>query len=273
MYDLKKILLLTFDLEEFDVPFEYGIRIDEDEMYGISCMGLKRILRLLQKHGIKSTFFTTVNFAKRYPEMIKRLLKKHEIALQGYSHAHDYQKMPKMEALKWLKKSKQFFEELGVDIIGFRAPRLIPPLYSVLKKIGFEYDNSLHPTYVPGRYNNLLKPRKPFVVNSLKIIPISTTPFFRLPFSWVWFRNIDLMYSKISTRFCLINQNFINVYFHPWEFVDLHDYEFSKKLSWLFKRNTGREFEKKLEKYILWCLKINLVPMTIRDSLGLIFKD
>ncbi len=40
------------------------------------------ILELLNKHGISATFFTTANFAKNYPKLVKDISKKHEIACQ-----------------------------------------------------------------------------------------------------------------------------------------------------------------------------------------------
>jgi len=40
-----KSILLTFDLEEFDLPLEFNQDIDEDEMYEISGRGLFNVLK------------------------------------------------------------------------------------------------------------------------------------------------------------------------------------------------------------------------------------
>ena len=97
---MKKILL-TFDLEEFDLPKEFNINLSEDQMYKISLRGLNKIQELLKKHNLTATFFTTANFAKKYPKTIKQLSKdNHEIASHGYSHSQQL-------TLKNLKEAKE----------------------------------------------------------------------------------------------------------------------------------------------------------------------
>jgi hypothetical protein len=58
------MVLLSFDIEEFDMPFEYGKEISFDEQIRISTEGCHTILDLLSKHGLKATFFSTVIFAQ-----------------------------------------------------------------------------------------------------------------------------------------------------------------------------------------------------------------
>jgi hypothetical protein len=45
-----------------------------------------------------------------------------------------------------------------------------------IEKAGYEYNSSMNPTYIPGRYNNLSKPRTAYYTNKLLNIPISVTP-------------------------------------------------------------------------------------------------
>ena len=97
--------------------------------------------------------------------------------------------------------------------------------YEIIKKAGFEYDSSLHPTWVLGFYFNLFAKRKPYVEKGLKIIPITVVPFFRIPISWFWFNLYPLWLTKIFTKFCLIGQNEINIFFHGWEFNKINKLE------------------------------------------------
>ena len=46
---MKKILL-SFDLEEFDLPLEYDISISKQEQFNFSLKGLKKIIKLLIYH-------------------------------------------------------------------------------------------------------------------------------------------------------------------------------------------------------------------------------
>ena len=45
-----------------------------------------------------------------------------------------------------------------------------------IKKAGYEYNSSMNPTYISGRYNNLSKPRTAYYTNKLLNLPISVTP-------------------------------------------------------------------------------------------------
>ena len=258
-----KYFCLSFDLEEFDLPREYEIDISDDDMFKISLEGTKRVLDLVKKHSIKATFFVTTGFCKKYPALIKSLSKVHEVACHG-EHGKDYSKMEKNEAAKSIKQNKLLLEKvIKKKVTGFRAPRMSSPDYELLKKVGFEYDASLHPTYVPGRYNNLLKPRKIFNENGMIIIPTSVTPVVRAPITWLWFRNFGLAYAKTCTRLCLLTDPYVNIYFHPWEFVSLSEWD----IPLMFKRNTGKAVYNKLDKYISWLIHKKVRFVTLNDLL------
>lgn len=257
-----KYLLLSFDIEEFDLPFEFNIRIDKEKMFKISYDGTLRILKILEKNKIKVTFFVTAVFAKKYPKLIKKISKEHEIALHGYEHKDNYNFMDEEEVYKRLKKAKEILEKIsGKKITGFRAPKLNPPKYEILKKIGMKYDSSLNPICIPGRYNNFFKSRKPFVKDGIKVIPLSATPICRLPLFWVCFRNFGLGYDKICTKLCLLDQNFVSLVFHPWEFMDLKNLNLPK----LIKRNTGNKMEIMLDSYLKFCNRIGLKSINMKD--------
>lgn len=237
-----KYFCLSFDLEEFDVPLELGKDISEDDMFKISLEGTKRVLDLVKKHKIKVTFFVTTEFCKKYPALVKSISKIHEVACHG-EHGKDYNKMEKNEATKSIKQNKLLLEKLTKKkVAGFRAPRMSSPDYELLKKVGLEYDASLHSTYVPGRYNNLLKSRKIFKENGMIIIPTSVTPIIRAPITWLWFRNFGPTYTKTCTRLCFLTDSYVNIYFHPWEFVSLEE----RDIPLVFKRNTGKPLYDKL---------------------------
>jgi peptidoglycan/xylan/chitin deacetylase (PgdA/CDA1 family) len=51
------MVLLSFDIEEFDMPLEYKGEIPFERQISISQTGLERILDILKKHNAKATFF------------------------------------------------------------------------------------------------------------------------------------------------------------------------------------------------------------------------
>lgn len=50
-------------------------------------VGLPRVLDLLDKYGIRSTFFVPGWTAEKYPESVKEIVRQgHEVAAHGYMH-------------------------------------------------------------------------------------------------------------------------------------------------------------------------------------------
>ncbi|WP_244235732.1 polysaccharide deacetylase family protein [Candidatus Methylacidiphilum fumarolicum] len=64
-------IYLNFDLEEFDIPCEYGHYLKEEEQIQVSNEGAEALLELLQKKALKVTFFTTASFALKKPNFLK----------------------------------------------------------------------------------------------------------------------------------------------------------------------------------------------------------
>ena len=75
------------------IPREFGQDISDNEIYSFTQQGLSNLLALIEdKHKIPATFFTTANFAKKYPRTLKEMSKNHEIACHGYNHSDNYKK-------------------------------------------------------------------------------------------------------------------------------------------------------------------------------------
>ena len=57
-------ILLTFDVEEFDLPLEYNLPISLEEQMEIGRAGTIEIKKIIDSHQINTTLFTTANFAQ-----------------------------------------------------------------------------------------------------------------------------------------------------------------------------------------------------------------
>jgi len=237
-------ILLSFDIEEFDIPEEYGQKIDEKTKLEVSVKGTRNILLLLEKLGIKATFFVTAYFAEKNKSLIKEIAKKHEIASHGFYHS--------IFSIEDLKKSKNTLEKIsGKNVKGFRMPRLRPIDNRELEKAGYTYNSSMNPTYLPGRYNNFFKKRTAHYNKGILNIPTSTTPIIRFPIFWLSFKNFPSKLIKIASKISLTKDSYLNIYFHPWEFVDIKKFDLPKYIS----KKSGNEMLMALEKYILWLKK------------------
>ena len=73
-------ILLSFDVEEFDMPLEYNFNIAIETQMEIGKKGLDNLMPILNDQNYTTTLFTTANFANQYPDSIKALSEKHEIA-------------------------------------------------------------------------------------------------------------------------------------------------------------------------------------------------
>ncbi|HXB40426.1 MAG TPA: polysaccharide deacetylase family protein [Bacteroidia bacterium] len=214
----KPVICLTFDLEEFDLPLEYGQPITNEKQFEVTRQGMEVLLPLLDKHKVEATFFTTANFAQNNSALIKNLSKKHEIASHSFFHAS-------FETSD-LKKSKETLEEIsGAKINGFRMPRMQSVSHSDLLTAGYKYDSSLHPTWLPGRYNHFSESKIIYKNNGLIVFPASVTPFFRTPLFWLSFKNFSSLKYAHLTEKCLNKYDYVNIYLHPWEFADLSAYK------------------------------------------------
>jgi peptidoglycan/xylan/chitin deacetylase (PgdA/CDA1 family) len=233
-------ILLSFDLEEFDIPEEYGHPLSAHEKLERSREGLVLIMALLQKLNISATFYTTAFFAQAYPDLIRQLSEHHEIASHGFYHS-SFQNED-------LLSSKTVLEQItGKPVSGFRMARLQPVDESLLVDAGYSYNASLNPTWIPGRYNHLDKPRNPFLSNGLTVLPASVASWFRIPLFWISFKVLpELFYRRLALS-TLRKTHYLNIYFHPWEFSDISSY----RIPAYTKRICGQNLLLRLERLLI----------------------
>jgi len=244
---MHKKIILSFDVEEFDTPLEYGMQLPMDQQMEVSRQGFEAVLALLEKHHIRATFFITANFALYYPDLIRSMSTIHEVASHGYYHST-------FEDAD-LAKSKIALENItGKRMLGYRMARMMPVNEHEISKAGYVYNSSLHPTWLPGRYNHFFKSRTPFQQANVWQIPASVTPWVRFPVFWLSFKNFPLSWIKLATRWIWQADGCANLYFHPWEFTDITD-RATYGLPFYVSRHSGVGMLQKLEKKIVWAKK------------------
>jgi peptidoglycan/xylan/chitin deacetylase (PgdA/CDA1 family) len=111
--------------------------------------GLPRILRLLEKHKVPSSFFIPAVSAALHPQMIKDILAsplKHEIGVHGWIHELLPALNNEAEEQRLLNQAIEYLTKaVGKRPVGYRAPswqfsRWTP---GQIKAAGFLYDSSL----------------------------------------------------------------------------------------------------------------------------------
>ena len=239
---MKTQILLTFDLEEFDLPNEFGCQISDEDQINISNTGLQRLVILLSKYNIPATFFTTAFYANRNEKIIKNLSENHEIA----SHSKDHSDFKVTDPFD----SKVEIERItGKKVYGFRMPHFKEIDRSLIKAAGYSYDSSINPTLIPGRYSNLLAQRKIYydIRSNLIEIPVSVSPIIRFPLFWASFKNIPLPIYLYLCKRSILKDSYLHLYFHPWEFADLEPFN----IPWYIKTLSGNSLSERFETLIV----------------------
>lgn len=240
----KPAILLSFDIEEFDVPEEHGITMDFDTQIKVSRLGVERILDTLKKYPeVRATFYVTAQFAQACPDLVERMVRCGEIASHGFYHSRF--------SVEDLVASRKVLSNLSKqEVIGFRMPRMAKVSEQELYDAGYRYDSSSNPTFIPGRYNALSQPAIPFFKPSgLLEIPASVTPGLRIPLFWLAFKNFPRFMFKLLACHTLKNRGFLNIYWHPWEFNEaIKSSEF--KLPKFVVRCAGDTLTRRLDYFI-----------------------
>lgn len=256
------MVLLSFDIEEFDLPSEYGFNFDFEKQMEVSSQGILNILNILDSYGVDVTFFSTLNFFTNLDKSLQMRIvnSTHELASHGVSHSSfcddDY------------KKSKTGLENIaGKEVRGFRMARMAKVDMSLLKSAGYVYDSSINPTYLPGRYNNFSFPRLPYINdNGIYEMPSSVTPVLRIPLFWLSAHNMPVSIYRWLLRKTHSKDFYINIYFHPWEFVDLSLLDID--IPYIIRHNSGLEMQKRLSGIIKMFLEGNVRFSTISDFIN-----
>jgi peptidoglycan/xylan/chitin deacetylase (PgdA/CDA1 family) len=242
------MILLGFDVEEFDMPMEYGATIPFDEQMALSVEGAERILELLDRREVKATFYVTANFALHAPQIVRQIVAGgHELASHGLYHDRFEASHP--------AESKRILEETGgVAVDGYRMARMMDLPEEEVRRAGYVYNSSINPTFIPGRYNRWREPRRCFMREGVWQLPASVTPWLRIPLFWLSFHNFPLRFYMWLARRTIRRDGYLNVYFHPWEFIALRE-DKRFRLPFYVTRNSGRKMVERMERLILWAKK------------------
>lgn len=140
----------TFDVDAESVILfaspgsEHRAGVMSHQAYG-PLSGVPRLLDILERNGICSTFFVPGYTAHRYPKVVKDIVAAgHEIGHHGYMH-ETLDGVSREREATYLDRGLEALEEVaGVRPLGYRAP-MWEPTYStpeLLAERGFLYDST-----------------------------------------------------------------------------------------------------------------------------------
>ena len=109
-------------------------------------VGVRRILALLAKHRIKSTFFIPGVVIGTYPEACKDIVADgHEIGHHGWTHVPPAKMTREQEEAGLVRANDAIRALCGRNARGYRSPSwdLSPATAELLLKHGFLYESSM----------------------------------------------------------------------------------------------------------------------------------
>ena len=116
---------------------EYGPRV-----------GVPRILKMLEQHGVPATFFIPAVSGQLHPEAVDAILKsrlRHEIGVHGWVHER-ISELPPDEERTLARRAFDFWtQRLGRKPVGIRTPSwdFTAETLAIIRELGFSYDSSL----------------------------------------------------------------------------------------------------------------------------------
>ncbi len=144
MSEIYVCLTFDFDAESAQIRKEEDqVRISKGQ-FAVQ-RGLSRVLALLAKYEIKSTFFVCGWVAEKYPQHINEIISaQHEIAAHGYLHEY-LDKLEFNEEIIVHEHTNQVLEGMVGKIKGFRAPywKMSKNTLTIIAEMGYMYDSSL----------------------------------------------------------------------------------------------------------------------------------
>jgi len=147
-------LLLSVDFEDWHQLVRRRIGLEDWEQPGPALQRqTERLLALLERRGVRATFFVLGMAARSHPELVSRIAGAgHEIACHGDAHRLVSSQTPHEFAAD-LRAARSTIEQLsGRRPLGYRAPAfsITPWAYEVLVEEGFAYDASQHDSPLMG---------------------------------------------------------------------------------------------------------------------------
>ena len=144
----KACVALSFDSDHESSTLRFGQnspgKLSQGE-YG-SRVGVPRILRLLDKHGIKGSFFVPAVVAMLHPDEQRSVVEQgHEVGIHGWIHEFN-STLPAADERDLQMRAADVLEEItGVCPVGIRTPSwdFSPQTLAISREMGLLYDSSL----------------------------------------------------------------------------------------------------------------------------------
>lgn len=247
------MILLSFNVINPEITEKYKNLVSEEELLKITSEGTYKILEILEKYLLQTTFFVEVSLVEKIPELLKTIVKKgHEVALLNKNSTKSEIQTAKffVENIceKYVKGIRQFPEN--------RFPS------EVIKNLHFIYRSPMDFSNVFFFFKGLEK-KTAYEEKELMVIPESVSPYSRLPYNDFTFQMIPMKYYQNMVNETLQKEEYVMIYLNSWQFVELNDKKFG--LPFYRKYNLGTEMEKKFDRFLKYLEENEIAVTRMKD--------
>ena len=205
----RHLVCVTFDFDAMSGLIARGLTTPTFISRGeFGAVAVPRILALLRKYGVKSTFYIPGFTLETYPRESAAIVEAgHEIAHHGWTHVPPNDLTREQEEAGLVRANEQIRKVSGQHARGYRSPSwdLSPNSMDLLLKYGFLYDSSMMADdYTPYRVRqgDIVEVEKPMVFGQ-------PTRLIEMPIAWSLddFPHFEFLRMKTSLMPGLMNAN------------------------------------------------------------------
>lgn len=236
-----------------DTTTRKGVCIPYEEKLKITENNTKAILRILDIHDIKASFFIEISIAEKVQNLIKAISSKgHEIAF--------YNKSSSLQEIENVKKVTQDF--LEKQIKGIRQKDFKLPQEN-LKLLEFNYVSNIDNANILFPFKRLKRDTEIIEEDGLSIVPESISPYSQLPYNDFVFQVLPMKYYQNMVFETLKNDEFVLIYLNSWQFTDFSQYRFD--IPFYRRLNSGKKMEDKLDALLSWINEKEMATSRMKD--------
>ena len=247
------MVLLTFNITCMEAEVKNGSQITDEERLKITEDNTKAILRILDIHDIKSSFFVEVSLTEKLQNLIKAISSKgHEIAF--------YNKGSNPEEIENAKKKIQ--DLLEKQIRGIRQ-KDVKVAQETLKLMEFNYISNIDNANILFPFKRLKRDTEITEEDGLSIVPESISPYSQLPYNDFVFQILPMKYYQNMVLETLQNEEFVLIYLNTWQFTDFNKYRFD--IPFYRRLFSGKKMEDKLDALLTFLNEREMATSRMKD--------
>lgn len=247
------MVLFTFNIVNIETDPKNGVQISGEERLKISENNTKAILRILDIHDVKASFFVEISIVEKLQNLIKAISSKgHEIAFYN-----------KNSALHEIEETKKFTQDLlEKQIRGIRQKDHKLP-HEELKMLEFNYVSNIDNANILFPFKRLKRDTEIIEEDGVSIVPESISPYSQLPYNDFVFQILPMKYYQNMVFETLKNDDFVLIYLNSWQFTDFSKYQFD--IPFYRRLNSGKKMEDKLDTLLTWINEKEMATSRMKD--------